>query len=132
MNAGKTSTLAAILAAVTLTCTTETQPPADAPTATASVARIVFVGQQEACDCTKKRIADSWATLERVLGGRKDIPVERLRIDANEAEVAPYLETRAVMVIPGAYFLDKQGGIIELLQGELSEDQVSRLLPAGP
>ena len=87
------------------------------------VARIVFIGKQNACDCARVRVDDSFAALQTALGGREDIPVERLRVDVDQPRVAPYREMRAIMVLPAVYLLDGAGELIEMLQGEVTMEQ---------
>lgn len=96
------------------------------------VAKIVFVDQEEACDCTRARIDATWAALQLALEGREGLPVERIHGDTQEPEAKPYLEMRPLMVAPGLYFLDADGGLVEQLQGELTEGQIGALLPAPP
>ena len=105
------------------------KPSATAPAEKASdgesrVARVVFIGQENACECTKKRIADTWPVLEKVLAKREDISVKRLQIDVDEEEAERYDEMKSVMVAPGIYFMDKDDKLVEMLQGEVKEDQI--------
>jgi len=95
------------------------------------VARIVFVGQREACDCFKERIAKTWKALETALEGHKDLPVERLELDVDEAKVDPYEQMQALMTAPGVYLLDSEGKLVKMLQGELTAEQLRRALGAG-
>ena len=105
---------------------------ASAAQTTGAVARIVFVGQHEACDCTKNRIATTWKALETALADRKDLPVERLELDVDAAKVDPYEQLQALMTAPGLYLLDDNGKLVKMLQGELTVAQISRALGDGP
>ena len=93
-----------------------------------AVAKIVFVGKQSACDCTRKRVDDSFAALKDALGRQQDIPVERIQVDVDEAKVAQYQKMRAIMVLPAIYFLDKSGELIDVLQGEVAVQQLAQVL----
>lgn len=95
---------------------------------TKPVARIVFVGQKQACECTRKRIDDTWLALQRALDGNRKLPVERLQRDVDEEKADRYDEMRSLMVAPGLYLLDEDGKLIDMLQGELSSDQLSQAL----
>ena len=107
-------------------------PSTEAPGATAApVSTIVFVEKEGACDCTRRRIDTSWAALETALGDRK-VPVQRLRVDVEEAAVEPYRDKRAFVVLPALYFLDATGNIVEQLQGEVTPAQVTAALGAAP
>ncbi len=92
------------------------------------VSRIVFVGQKDACECTRKRIDTTWEALQAVLATGPAVPVERVQLDVHEKKTARYHAMRALIVAPGIYFLDNDGGLIELLQGEVREDQMSEML----
>jgi len=92
------------------------------------VAKIVFVGKQDACDCTRGRVDDSFAALETALAGRGNIPVERIRVDIDEDKVAPYAQKRAIMVLPAIYLLDESGELVQVLQGEVTAAQLDALL----
>lgn len=94
----------------------------------AGVARIVFVGQKDACQCTRDRIDASWVVLESVLGREPAVPVERIQEDVDAARAEEYAKLKAVIVVPGIYFLDEKGGLVELLQGEVTAEQVTAVL----
>jgi hypothetical protein len=95
---------------------------------TAKVARIVFVGKEHACDCTRKKVETAQAALQKLLGNPAKIPVEMLLADTQEDKVQPYRLMRPMMALPAIYFIDGKGGLVEMLQGEITEAQVSRVL----
>ncbi len=97
-------------------------PPTKAGAATADVARIVFVGKAQACDCTRTRIDTSWTALQAALGDSGPA-VERLRMDTQGEQVEPYRQLRPMITLPGVYLLDAQGSLVELLQGAITEAQ---------
>lgn len=99
-----------------------------APAATASVARVVFVGKENACQCTRKAIDASWKALEAALGPHNDISVEQVKVDTESDQVAPYRAQRAFMALPAMYFFDAAGGLVEMLQGEVTEEQIRAVL----
>ena len=117
-----------------LACDAGADAPPVQPTAveapTGPVARIVFIGQRESCDCTRKRIAGSWAALSEALAGR-DLPVERLYADLKEEreEVDMYHAMEPMIVAPGIYFLDAQNQLVEAFQGEVSAQEFRAVLP---
>lgn len=92
------------------------------------VAKIVFVGQEECCKCTRERIDGTWNELTAALGEGSELPVERIHGDSQAALAQPYLDLRPMMVAPGLYFLDADGGLIEMLQGELTQAQIAEVL----
>ena len=99
-----------------------------AAAAESKIAVIVFVGQQDACECTRKRIEDSWAALQKALGEPAKLPVERLQVDTDEAQVEPYKQQKAMMVLPAIYFVNDKATVIEMLQGEVTDAQITAVL----
>jgi hypothetical protein len=106
----------------------EPAPGAAANTDAAKIARIVFVGKQEACDCTRAAIDASWAALEQALGTPARLPVEQLQNDTEGDKVAPYREQQAIMALPAIYFVDRGGRVLAQLQGEVTEQQIRAVL----
>ena len=94
----------------------------------ARVASIIFVGQKDACQCTRDRIDASWDALETALGGQPAVQVERIQEDVDTARADEYAKLKPVVVVPGIYFLDEKGKLVELLQGEVNADQVAAVL----
>ena len=105
--------------------TNPAEHPAEARTA---VAKIVFVDQEVCCKCTRERIDNTWAELTKALEGGPEVPVERIHADSQEEQAKPYLDMRPLMVAPGLYFLDADGGLVEILQGELTAGQIAAVL----
>ncbi len=119
--------------AVTSAVLPATSPAAD-PTGSAAVstpgspvARIVFIGKENACQCTRAAIEASWAALQEALAGA-NIPIEQLKIDTQAAQAAPYRDLQAMMAVPGIYFLDASGGLVAMLQGEVTTDAIRAIL----
>ncbi len=90
----------------------------------ATLARIVFVDQEKCCACTRRRIDTSWKALTAVLGVKPAIPLERYHLDTQEIQAEELLSKKPIMAAPGIYFLDQAGGLLELLQGEVTEAQI--------
>jgi hypothetical protein len=99
-----------------------------AKTSSAAVAKIVFIDKEKACDCTAKRINDSWTALQEALGKESALPIERIHMDTQAAQAESYKTQRAYMVAPAIYFLDANGQILEMLQGEVSSEQFKKTL----
>ena len=91
------------------------------------VARVVFLDKENCCACTQRAQDASWTALQGALGGAA-IPVERIHVDTQAEQAAPYRSLRPMMAAPGIYFLDAAGGLIEQLQGEVTADQVRAVL----
>lgn len=96
--------------------------------AVSKVARIVFVGKEHACDCTRKTVEAGWAALQKALGTPAKLPVETLQLDTQGSQVEPYRKMRPMMALPAIYFIDGKGGLVEMLQGEITDAQVSSIL----
>ncbi|HEY3359248.1 MAG TPA: cytochrome c biogenesis protein CcdA [Polyangia bacterium] len=105
-----------------------TAAPATAPAAKPRVARIVFVGKQNACDCTRKAIDAGVQALAAALGPGNRIPVERLQLDTQEDKVAPYRTRRAFVALPAVYLIDETDSLVEMFQGEVTKEQLEPLL----
>jgi hypothetical protein len=113
--------------------TRATEPPSSAVTAAesrpaAKITRIVFVGKQRPCDCTKKRLEAGWAALEEALGTPPKFPVEQLKIDTEPQKVEPYQKQKPTMTLPALYFVDGKDSVVELLQGEVTREQIAAVL----
>ena len=92
------------------------------------VAKIVFIGKKSACDCTRKRVDDSFAALQKALEGRSSIAIEQLQVDVDEEAVARYQKLRSFMVLPAIYLLEGSGSLVDLLQGEVTVEQVQKTI----
>ena len=92
------------------------------------VSLIVFVGMDQACQCTRERIEKSWKALQEGLGSRADVQVRRIQWDVDEEEAEKYSALKPLVTLPGIYFLGADGKLVELLQGEVSAGQVAAVL----
>jgi hypothetical protein len=92
------------------------------------LSKIVFVGKEHACECTRKSVDAGWAALQKVLGSPGKIPVERMHVDTESARVAPYREQKPIMALPAIYFVDGKGSVLDMLQGEVGEAQIQPIL----
>jgi hypothetical protein len=105
-------------------------PPSSAakPQPKSKLAKIVFIDKEKACDCTRKRVEATWNALQTALGTPPALPVQRLHVDTQAAEAAAYTSAKPLMVPPGIYFVDGQGAVVELLQGEIEAKEIEALL----
>jgi hypothetical protein len=108
--------------------TPATKQAATASPGASNVARIVFIDQEQACECTRARIEGSWSALQAALGESSGIAVERIHRDTQEQQAEVYRMLRPMVTVPGIYLLDESGAIVELLQGEVTEAQVRTAL----
>ena len=99
--------------------------------ATSKVARVVFMDKEHACECTRKRVDDTWAELQTALGTPPKLPIERIHIDTQAAQAGPYTSAKPLMVPPGIYFVDQQQRVVELLQGEVKAEEITAVLKRG-
>jgi len=98
---------------------------------TSKVARVVFMDKEHACECTRKRVADTWAALQTALGTPPKLPIERIYVDTQAAQAGPYTSVKPLMVPPGIYFVDQQLHVFELLQGEVKAEEITAVLKRG-
>jgi len=104
-----------------------TTPAAKAPAG--PVSRIVFIGQEQACDCTTTRIADVTTALTAALGDRKlDITTLYADHDSDREAVEMHREMRAFVVAPALFFFDAEGRLLEMTQGEVSQVDLEEIL----
>lgn len=99
--------------------------------AKAKPARIIFVGKEHACDCTRKSVDAGWAALQKALGTPAKLPVERLQIDTQGDQVGPYRQQKPMMALPAIYFVDGNNVVLGLLQGEVTAEQISEAIATG-
>lgn len=92
------------------------------------VAKIVFVGQKDACDCTLNRVKETWGALQFALKNHSSVKVERLAKDVHEARVKSLRSQRKFMVLPALYFFNPEGKLVAMLEGELKPDQIAKNL----
>lgn len=114
-------------------CRRPQQTPPVAASSTSSPAKltkIVFVGKEHACDCTRKAVDTGWAALQKALGTPNKVPVERLQVDTEAARVEPYRAQRPIMALPAIYFVDGKEAVLDLLQGEVDEAKLLPILSA--
>jgi hypothetical protein len=98
-----------------------------APTAPKAT-KVVFVGKEHPCDCTRKAIDAGWTALQKALGTPAKLPVERLQVDTEGARVEPYRSQKPIMALPAIYFVDSKDAVLDLLQGEVTAEQVASVL----
>jgi hypothetical protein len=93
---------------------------------------IVFIDKQNACECTQVMIKSGWKALQAALKDRKDIHVTRIHYDTERPLAERYLALKPLMALPGIYFLNARGGVVELLQGEVRPEQIVAVFKKPP
>ena len=88
------------------------------------IQRIAFVDQEEACECTRKRINDSWEALQSAMKQTHAIAVDRIHRDTQPDEVAPLSAKRKFVAVPAIFLLDSGGEVVDMLQGEVSDKEL--------
>jgi hypothetical protein len=104
-----------------------TVPAASAPKV-AKIAKVVFIDKEHACDCTRGRVEGTWAALQAALGTPPSLPVERMHGDTESAKAEAYTTAKPLVALPGVYFIDARGAVVDTLQGEVTTDQISAVL----
>jgi hypothetical protein len=92
------------------------------------IAKIVFVGQKQACQCTRTRIDTTWAVLQSTLKDKSDVTVENIQLDVEEEQADRLDMLQSLIVPPGLYFFDENDNLVEMLQGEVKQEQIQSLL----
>jgi hypothetical protein len=106
-------------------------PLASTQRTSAEVTKVVFVDKEHACQCTQKRVNDGWAALQGALAARPTLPIERFHADTQPEAAEPYNKMRAMMALPALYFVDSKGGLVDLLQGEVTQAQIQAVIGNG-
>jgi hypothetical protein len=96
--------------------------------AESKIAKIVFIDTENACDCTRKRIEETWKALQAALGEPATLTVARIHADTQSALAEPYTLLKPLMVSPGIYFVDEHEAVIEMLQGAVKKEQIAAVL----
>ena len=107
--------------------TQETPVSTGTITASTAIERIVFIDMADACDCTQKKIDGAEKALDAVEGA-KTIHVERIHMDTEDEKADVYRDKQPFMVVPALYFLDDAGNVLTLLQGDITEKQISEAI----
>jgi hypothetical protein len=94
----------------------------------AKVTNIVFVTKEHPCECTRKKIDAAEAALKQALGEPASLPVHTLKADVEPEKVEPYRLQKPMMAIPAIYFLDGSNAVVQMLQGEVTPEQVAQAL----
>jgi hypothetical protein len=88
------------------------------------IAKIVFLDTENACDCTRKRIEETWKALQAALDTSVTLTVERIHVDTQAALAEPYTLLKPLMIPPGIYLVDEHDAVIEMLQGAVKKEQI--------
>lgn len=88
----------------------------------------MFVDEQDACDCTRKRVDDGWAALQSAMKQSREVPVERVHHDTQPIDVAPLQAKRKFVAVPAIFLLDASGEVIDMLQGEVTDKELATAL----
>lgn len=93
------------------------------------VGRIVFLDKENCCDCTRNRQNASWNNLQEAMDAAPSKPpVDVIHVDSQADQAAVYLDLDPVMVTPGLYFFDHKENLLEMVQGEVSREQIEKIL----
>lgn len=103
------------------------KPSGEAPQG--KVGRIVFLDKENCCDCTRTRQNASWSALQEALSAAPSKPLlDVIHVDSQADQAAVYLDLEPVMVTPGLYFFDHKENLLEMVQGEVSREQIEKIL----
>jgi len=125
-----TLALAAVLAGG---CNKDVAPEPARPAAAIStvakppITKIVFIDKEKPCDCVRKTTEGTWTALQAALKG-VELPVERIHLDTQAAFAEGYRSKRALLTVPGIYFMADGGTVVEMLEGEVTEDEFRKVL----
>ncbi len=93
------------------------------------VKKVVVVELEECCDCTATRQAKSWEALQAAAQKRGSaVEIVKVAKDKSPEEAELYNALKPIMVTPAVYFFDGEEKLVEMLQGELSEEAILKVL----
>ncbi|MDY0002911.1 MAG: hypothetical protein RBU30_16550 [Polyangia bacterium] len=92
------------------------------------VEKIVFVGQQNACACTKRVVDQTWDALQFALKKHAGVKVERVEMDVDRERVRALRTVRKFMALPALYFYNPEGKLVAMLEGEVMPDKIAEAL----
>ena len=104
-----------------------TEEAAAGPTDSKLISKVLFVDLTDPCKCTKSRQEKIWNELQLAVKGT-DIEVERVHWDTEGERAESYAEERQFTVIPALYFLDADGKLTGMLQGEIAQSQLETMI----
>ena len=96
-----------------------------------AVARIVFLDQEKCCPCSQKRIDDGWSRLQAAMDYKPTVPIERVHVDTEMEKSKPYTAMKQAIIAPAIYFLDRDGKLLDMVQGEVTEEALRQQLARG-
>lgn len=94
----------------------------------AKVAKVVFVGAKEACDCTKRKVSITWDVLTEALTKHPKIKVTRIQRDVHRSQVKTLRAKRRYITLPALYFLGPEGKVVGMLEGEVGRSKIDEML----
>jgi hypothetical protein len=92
------------------------------------VAKIVFLDRLDGNADAKARLDGIWSEVQAALEGWPEVNVERIHIDAEPRQSSKFLEMRSVDKPPGLFFLDADGALLEMVEGEIRANQIREIL----
>lgn len=90
------------------------------PAAVGRAAKLVLVDKEQACDCTQAKVDAAWAAIRATWGSDRPAP-QRIHADTQAAALEPLRRKRPMVTVPAVYVLDDSGGVLALLQGDVTE-----------
>jgi hypothetical protein len=104
--------------------------PAVAANRAVATTKIVFIDKEHGCQCTAKRVDAAWVALQSIIAGKEMPTVERVHMDTQPEMAERYGKLRPMLAVPALYFMDAKDGLVELLQGEVTSEQITAVLGA--
>ena len=88
----------------------------------------LFLDRLDGNAAAKAHLDEVWVEVQTAMEAWPGIFVERIHIDVEPKQSAKILELRAVDKLPGVYFLDEDGALIEVLQGDIKATEIRRIV----
>ncbi|UCD84617.1 MAG: hypothetical protein JSU92_00055 [Deltaproteobacteria bacterium] len=94
-----------------------------------SLAQIIFITTSKACRCTMDRCGNGEQALTAAMYRHPDAPqVERLDHAREKDRVNQIIKKYQAVMLPIIFFIDKDGNLLDTLEGEFYEEDVNEIL----
>ena len=93
-----------------------------------NVAKIVFMDRLDGNSDAKLQLDTIWAELQAAMETWPHVVIERIHMDAEPRQTSKILKLHSVDRLPGLFFLDADGGLIEFAQGDVKANQIREIM----
>ncbi len=93
-----------------------------------NVAKIVFMDRLDGNADAKAQLDAIWSEVQAAMEAWPHVAIERIHMDAEPRQTSKLLKLHSVDKLPGLFFLDADGGLLEFAQGDVTADQIREIM----